>query len=128
MTRPELPTCEECEQVFYDPRTWKVVARSGRREKSDPPPPCGQCPKIFPGEPATPEQGKASQLSEKNWECYLHYLKCKAIGRFPEDEIVENHAGLVRMIEDHVDRQAGIEPMAMVLGTILKTQAKAARR
>lgn len=126
LTHPELPTCADCKFWLYDPKTWQTIKRKGERVKreQDESTPCHQCPKIQTGEPATPEQGETAQLSGKNWSCYLHYLKCKATLRFPEDETVEHNAGLIRMIEDQVDRDAGIEPMAMMLGTVLKFQSK----
>lgn len=65
------------------------------------PPPCRTnqgCPK------GTPENSK--ELSSKNRQAYEHYLQCKAVGKFPEDAIVYRNAGIIRQIEDRMDRSA----------------------
>ncbi len=35
------------------------------------------------------------ELSEKNWKAFRFHQRCKAIGRFPDDPIVANNAGLI---------------------------------
>ena len=39
-----------------------------------------------------------------NWLCYLHYLQSKAKGQWPADETVNANAGLIRAIEDDIQR------------------------
>lgn len=39
-----------------------------------------------------------------NQQAYQHYLQCKAVGRFPEDAIVERNAGLIRQAEEIAER------------------------
>jgi hypothetical protein len=36
----------------------------------------------------------AADLNERHRVAFRHYLRCKAVGRFPEDEIVERNAAL----------------------------------
>jgi hypothetical protein len=43
-------------------------------------------------------------LSDENWLAYRHYLQCKATWRFPDDPIVARNAGLIRWVEDSVER------------------------
>ena len=38
--------------------------------------------------------------TRSNAHAYLHYLECKATGRFPNDPIVRRNARLIRQIED----------------------------
>lgn len=74
------------------------------------------CPK------GTPEE--SCELSPENRHAYEHYVQCKAVGRFPADEIVERNAGIIRSVEDQharkVQREAG-----EILGVFM--QALAAR-
>ncbi len=51
----------------------------------------------------TPENQKS--LSPKNQRAYQHYLECKAVGQFPDNPLVRKHAGIIRMVEDAVDKQ-----------------------
>lgn len=56
------------------------------------------CPK------GTPENSRS--LTPKNWQAYEHYKRCKAVGRFPRDGIVERNAGIINDAEQTVrDRQ-----------------------
>lgn len=66
------------------------------------PTPCWQCPKIPTGRPPVPES--ASEFTPKLWKVWTHYVRCKAVGRFPDDPIVFEHAGLLRDVEDQVER------------------------
>lgn len=117
---PELPTCADCERYVYDPRKhWQPMPKRGRPGELELRPPgtelpCRQCPKIGQGEPPTPETGKRAELSQKNWRAFLHYLTCKAVGRFPRDAIVERNAGLIRLVEDQSDRTIAKELPASV--------------
>lgn len=101
LAHPYLPSCDDCVAWQYDTETWQRLGDddSDRRGPDDPTP-CWKCPKIPRGEPATPATGRQSELSDRNWAAYLHYLRCKAVRRFPDDEIVEHNAGVIRMIED----------------------------
>ncbi len=59
---------------------------------------CRFCPKIPVG--ARPVPASAIELSERNACAYLHYRRCKAVGRFPVDAIVERNAGIILTIEE----------------------------
>ena len=43
-------------------------------------------------------------LSAKNQRAYEYYQQCRAIGRFPEDWIVEHNAGIIYQVEQGIDR------------------------
>jgi len=47
---------------------------------------------------ARPEH--ALEWTDRDWKAYLFYTRCKAVGRFPEDEAVEIDAGIFRGVED----------------------------
>jgi hypothetical protein len=40
------------------------------------------------------------ELSPKNEAAMRHYFECRAIGRFPDDEIVRRNAMIIRRLED----------------------------
>lgn len=40
------------------------------------------------------------ELSPRNAQALDHYQRCKAVGRFPHDAIVERNAGIIRCLED----------------------------
>jgi hypothetical protein len=50
----------------------------------------------------TPENSRA--LSPKNVLAYHHYLKCSATGRWPDDHIVLQNAGIIREAEVAAER------------------------
>lgn len=48
---------------------------------------------------------KQKGLSEKNLKAWGHYIECRAVGEFPEDSIVRRNAGIIRSVEDAIERQ-----------------------
>lgn len=44
------------------------------------------------------------ELNEKNQEAYRHYLECRAVGNFPDDPVVREHAAIIRSVEDAAGR------------------------
>ena len=105
LTHPELPSCEQCLRFVYDPATWQRSEKpKGTPVKRPPnvPTPCRSCPKIPQGE--RPHPSNAIELTDENYRVYVHYQRCKAVGRFPDDPIVEHNAGLIRTVEDRVAR------------------------
>lgn len=95
--------CDLCQRDFYDEKTGKPNMRGGRiierKEYGTAcPPPCRdpkvRCPK------GTPEEPKS--LTRQNSEAYLHYLECRAVGAFPDDEIVRRNARVIRDVEDRL--------------------------
>lgn len=119
LAHPYLPSCDDCCAWQYDPKTWKRLGDTDR-DRRDPgdPTPCWCCPKIPPGEEPCPATGRANELTDANWMAWLHYQRCRAVGKFPEDELVERNAGLIRMVEEQVARDRAGEPMT-VLAAVL---------
>jgi hypothetical protein len=95
--------CELCQKVIFEesgrmavyPRTGEPIKRPPGNKA-----PCrygaNNCPK------GTPEAKRS--LTPQNEQVYAHYLECKATGHWPDDEIVRRHAGLIRRIEESVER------------------------
>jgi hypothetical protein len=98
----ELPTCEDCCRWVYNPTTWQREMRGGKPCERPPEalPPCTSCPKVPKGEPPTPETGRKSELSEKGLQAYMHWRRCKAVGRHPEDDLYEHNAALLQMVDE----------------------------
>jgi hypothetical protein len=98
--------CAQCCEWLFDEKTGCIdTTQDGkplRRPKTGvlSQPPCrqknGSCPK------GTPENSRA--LTPHNEKAYRHYLRCKALGNFPDDAIVHLHAGLIREVEEQVER------------------------
>ncbi len=65
--------------------------------------PCGRCPKLprdVPLAERTPAAGRALGPSARSLRAIRHYLECKAVGRFPdEDPIVRRNAWLLSEVE-----------------------------
>lgn len=40
------------------------------------------------------------ELNERNQQALEHYLRCRAVGKFPDDELVAEHAAIIRSIMD----------------------------
>ncbi len=74
--------------------------------------PCGKCPKIPLGEPPSPIY--AQDLTEQNAQAYQHYLECRAVGQWPEDEIVRRNASFVRQVEDQVQQSRSGQKLDMI--------------
>lgn len=125
LLHPELPTCADCQTWRYNPETWQRIERPRGTPVPMPAggmPPCRRCPKIPKG--AEPRPAKAIELTEQSWAIYAHYQRCKAVGRFPRDPWVERHAGLIRMVEDQVERsqrEDSLLPLVMALAQTRKS-------
>jgi hypothetical protein len=107
--------CEVCERFMHDDdpkRGWASRPTRGRDGKPVPRvkgtvPPCYRCPKFDPDTPPerrNPRAGRKAELSERGRRVLAHYQECRAVGRFPDDPLVQYHAGLVRQVEDAHDR------------------------
>lgn len=114
LANPEIAgrSCEDCKRfLFHDTGerlSNKKVLRGDGQPMERPQAgrvytPCRICPKIPHGEEPAPEN--AVELSDKNRAAYWHYLQCKGVGQWPDDPIVRRNAGIIRMVEDDVDRQ-----------------------
>ena len=103
-------SCEDCRKWMYDHQKGKqVLDRQGQPVPRPPQakPPCeyaiGQslerrkrvCAKISPS--------AGLELNARNWQAYLHYLECRAVGQFPDDPIVRQNAQILRSLHDAAD-------------------------
>lgn len=46
----------------------------------------------------------AVELSEANKLAVLHWRECKAVGEFPDDELVRRHAAVIQSVYDEFHR------------------------
>lgn len=72
------------------------------------PTPCGTCPKV----PALVRKTQrkvtradAVEMTPESAEAYRHFRRCRAVGRFPLDVIVERDAEICREAEDEAARR-----------------------
>jgi len=109
--------CTHCQEWLYEdsgsaaqhPRTGEPLRRPpGNRPLCRIP--GKSCPK------GTPEAQKS--FTPQNEQCYRHYLECKATNQWPDDPLVRRHAGLIRRLEEQVDRVRH-ERLAALLGATL---------
>lgn len=108
-------SCQDCARWEYR-SDGTLLTRGLNREPvarlPGSPTPCGRCPKIPPDAPArTPAY--AQELSERNLWAWQHYLRCKAVGQFPDDAIVRRNAAIIAEVEKEIDhlRQARLFEM-----------------
>ncbi len=96
--------CRHCRLWQYDDEKGTVKQRDGQDRPRFGPCLCevptkdgkSLCPKGHWTEPV--------ELSRRNIRAYNHYLECKATGNFPDDPIVGRNAGIIRAIEDAIER------------------------
>lgn len=93
------------------------------RDKGDPPPPCGDCPKIdktdYPLHDPRRGPHLAAELTSRDWQVIAHYFECKAVGKFPDDPIVTRHAAILSRLEDerkHLEVKHRLESIGQLLG------------
>jgi hypothetical protein len=111
--------CEVCQKWQYNEQTGDIEKdrRTGDPDRNFEmrrigPTPCRTrkgCPK------GTPEDSR--ELTRQNTSTYRHYLDCKATGLFPDDPVVRRNAGIIREIEDAIDRNDR-ESMIEALGGV----------
>lgn len=117
-------SCADCVKYLYNDRgPGKFGERLERKGKPIQRPrgvvtPCMWCPKIAPGDPATP--AFAQELSEKNLLAYAHYLECSAVGDFPNDPIVRRNAAIIRAAIESAERVERVKSGIITLGSLLK--------
>ncbi|QDU06832.1 hypothetical protein [Gimesia aquarii] len=103
--------CEHCLKYIYDEKTGKPRERHGEYFERLPtvPAPCrrGGCPK------GTPENPKV--LSPKNMQAYQHWKECKAVGQFPDDEIVKRNAAMIQEIHDQSKELKQIQMLGLMM-------------
>ena len=91
--------CNHCQQWQYNEQTGEVEQWRDQPLKRIGKPPClttAGCPK---GSPAA-----GYELTEANWLAFAHYKKCKAVGHFPDDEIVARNALALHEIVKRVEQ------------------------
>ncbi len=66
------------------------------------PTPCWKCPKIPDEAPKSP--AFAVEPTERSRQIIAHYHRCRAVGRFPADPLVERNAAVIREYEDEWGR------------------------
>lgn len=101
--------------------------RNGRKVKRHPGsmPPCQECPKISPRiEPKNRSWLTAADLTQEMFDVWQHYKICKAVGRFPEDTLVELCAARLLSAEEKADKtwqgRNVREGMGSVVGDLLQ--------
>jgi len=98
-------TCTDCVTWVYgdDGHVTQRCGIPNRRPKGVPTP-CWKCPKIPPvAKGEEPQRENAVELTEANFAAYVHYLECRAVGKFPNDPIVRRNARILRAIQDEAD-------------------------
>lgn len=111
-------SCEDCRRFMYD-TNGKQHEKFGKPVRRPPgmPLPCGECPKTEGAEVRDwlhAEDG----LSDRSAAAVAHYQRCRAVGRFPEDDLVEEHAAVIRAVEDAAETRAvtdRLDSLAQVL-------------
>lgn len=102
--------CNHCQLYQYNEETGQVETWRGEplRRVAGQPPPCRTakgCPR------GSPEAGM--QLTRRNEQAFDHYLRCRAVGRFPHDPLVASNAALVRSVFDLLERRDAEERRAL---------------
>ncbi len=124
MAAPEVAgrDCQDCRKVMYDKSGRRAINKRTGLVTMRPPgtiPPCTTCPKIPPDAPEKTWE-HAVDLSERNVTVYTHYLECKAVGRFPDDELVAAHARVIREVEDSQQDHRADASIGRLLALLLK--------
>jgi len=114
---PELPTCADCRQWWYDPKDWKRMRRAGQ-ELPRPlgcPTPCWKCPKSTDGKP-----NPGAELSLRNWRALEYARQCAVdtLGLLPQDRIVVRNNAIIRNVEERLSRHQAMTAMIGLLGPL----------
>ena len=114
LNHPEIPSCADCRTWLYG-ADWKRATRAGKELRRPPrvPTPCWKCPKSTTGRPS-PE----NELDSGGYRQLEFYYRIKAGMPMPDDALVQWYCGLIRWVEDQVNRsQASMSPfLAALLG------------
>ncbi|MGL6094460.1 MAG: hypothetical protein ACRC7O_01495, partial [Fimbriiglobus sp.] len=130
-------SCADCQRWQYedsgdrdDPRFGDVhTLRSGLpmvRPKGTNPP-CHVCPKIPASVKANRTPADAVEPTEQSREAYWHYTRCVAVGRFPQDRLVEENAGVIARVLricDDVKRDRSMGMLAMSMMTAVSSSMR----
>lgn len=125
MLHPEVAgrDCLDCMKYFYG-KTGKPKEVHGykpvRSKDARVPLECHNCPKIPIGKPKTRFQ--AVDFDEQTFAAYMFYQRCKTVGKFPDDEMVERVAAIVSKTEADcqrvLDRQEKFKDMLQLVTLI----------
>lgn len=108
LAHPEVAyrSCQDCKAWIFDHKTGKKEMRNGQPIPRLPGVklPC----EISAGLPEDVRERACAkicptagvELSEKNWQAYMHYLGCKATSLFPDDPIVRRNAAIISQQEE----------------------------
>ena len=58
---------------------------------------------------------KPKVLSVKNRKAYQHWKECKAVGQFPEDDIVRQNAAMIQEIVENVAEHKQMQMMSIMM-------------
>jgi hypothetical protein len=140
LVTPEwLRTCAACQEHVYrdddetpaEHRGEKMLIRGKPVPRGGSLPPCWKCPKVplavrkerqRSGKEVTPAD--AADPGPEHYAIVEHFLRCDAVGQFPDDEIVKRHAGIIRPYKDAADRR----PLETLIGLVVASQVKRRRR
>lgn len=103
MLRPELPTCDECEQFVFDhEKNWQLKFWPSDSDQPMQRPagsqlPCEHCPKCAGLPVKSPDVGRENELSEKNQKTLdLYYaIHGARLDNLTLDEIAVTNLGMV---------------------------------
>jgi len=122
LTSPQLSAlpCAKCKAWVVN-EDWTLYERGGKNQRRPlgTVPPCHICPKIPQGDEPVPES--AVELTPQLYRAYVHYRRCRAVGRFPDDDLVEDNARIFLAVEEQVEssRMERIELSMRTLGAVL---------
>lgn len=99
--------CEICQVYMFDHKTGRM--ERDREGKPIPRPPHSKAPCEYSKDlsrelrlrvcaKVSPDAGL--ELSERNKQAVQHYKECRAVGQFPDDDIVRRNAAIIRDLED----------------------------
>lgn len=102
-------TCERCKEYQYNDKPNDMALEpviladtSYMKRPKGVPTPCSICPKLPRGK--SPEPANAIEPTQKSLQAFWHYQKCRAVGRFPEDAVVESNAVVIGHCLDSIER------------------------
>lgn len=110
-------TCEDCKTWIYNPDGTIHLRNDGSRvPRGRAKTPCHDCPKQpddVPVKDRRPET--ARELSDRLKKVWTHYRRCRAVGRWPKDGLVEHHAAIIRAVEDEVAEIRRLKNLELLL-------------
>lgn len=89
------------------------------------PTPCHICPKVpdrLDGKVKV--RADACDLLPRHRTAFAHYRRCKAVGRFPEDEIVERNAALFAEAERWAERTFRADDRDDLVAFLIESQRR----